>query len=102
MPSKPGAQTKVDFAPWMPAPYVEADVMALKALQDGSATKEQQQRALRWVVEICARTYDQPFRPGGAEGGRETDFACGRQAVGKEIVKLLNMDVSKLRRNPNG
>ena len=45
----------------------------------------------RWIIEIAAMTYDQPFRPGGPEGERETVFACGRQFVGQQIVKQMRL-----------
>lgn len=65
----------------------DADHYALKALQAGVATADQQRRALKWIVEEAARTYDQPFRPGAPD---ETNFACGRMFVGQQIVHQLN------------
>lgn len=72
-----------------PAPCDEADEYALRALQTGTATSDQQRRALKWIVEQAAGSYDQPFRP-GADGDRDTAFACGRMFVGQQIVHLLN------------
>lgn len=76
--------------PWLPAPYDDDDTRAVKALAAGKASESQQQRALRWIINSACGTYDQPFRPG--EGGaRDTDFACGKQFVGQQIVKQINM-----------
>jgi hypothetical protein len=79
-----------------PAPPVEASVdcsdqahMAIKALAVGNANGDQQRVALKWIVELAAGTYDQPFRP-GVGGDRDTAFACGRMFVGQQIVKQIN------------
>jgi hypothetical protein len=74
--------------PWMPAPYDLPDMAALKALRDGRATPEQQQRALSWIVECAARTYVDPF---DIESERVTAYAAGMAHVGRQIVTLLNM-----------
>lgn len=75
--------------PWHPAPYEDADTMALKALAAGNANEGQQRRALDWIVHSLCGTYDQPYRPG--EGGdRDTVFACAKQFVGQQIVKQIN------------
>lgn len=73
-----------------PAEYDDTITRALKALQTGTASPDQQQQALNWIIHEAARTYDQPFRPGGDDGARATDFACGRMFVGQQIVKQLN------------
>lgn len=77
--------------PWQPVPYDDAITAAIRALNTGTATPEMQQRALKWIIETAAGTYDQPFRPGGQDGARETDFACGRMFVGQQIVKQLKI-----------
>lgn len=87
-------------APWLPPAYELADVTALQALERGNASPEQQRRALGWVINLAAGTYDLAYRP-GLEGARDTDFALGRQFVGQQIVKLLNLLPSALpRREP--
>lgn len=66
----------------------------------GDATKDQQQRALKFVIESLAGTYEVSYRP-GAEGARDTDFAEGRRFVGLQIVKMLKLNLSALRRDNN-
>lgn len=78
--------------PWKPCAWEAEDAYALRALQTGNATAGQQQRALKWIIE-AAGTYDQAYRPASA---RDTDFACGMQHVGKQIVKLLNLSITAL------
>ena len=86
---KPARKTP---APWHPAPYEQADTMALKALASGTASEAQQKRALRWIVHTLCGTYDQPFRPGQG-GERDTVFACGKQFAGQQIVKQVNLQM---------
>lgn len=77
--------------PKLPPPYDGADIAALKALREGRADPHQQTLALEWIVHALCGTYDMPFRPGGEDGRRDTDFACGKQFVGQQIVKLINL-----------
>lgn len=98
-PRKPARQAASDNAPWKPAKWELADASALQALIGGAATKDQQMRALKWVIESAAGTYDMSYRPG--DTSRDTDFAEGRRSVGLQIVKLLKMNLSELRRQEN-
>jgi hypothetical protein len=75
-------------AAYLPPLYDLADVHAMRAVAAGTAEPEQQKRAIRWIVERAAGTYEPSFRP---EGDRETCFAEGRRMVGLQIVKLVNM-----------
>lgn len=78
---------------WAPAPYDEEDIRAVKALAAGKASEGQQRIALTWFIYNAARTYDLPFHPGGIDGQRASDFACGRMFTGQQIIKLINMDM---------
>lgn len=83
--------------PHVPPPYEVADVAALQALERGDATEHQQQRALKWLIYQAAGTYEMNFYP----TDRETAFALGREFVGQQIVKLMRLDLSALRRQEN-
>lgn len=74
-----------------PAAYDDATSAALRAMADGVATASQQKLALGWIINEAAKTYDQPFRPGGQDGDRDTAFACGRMFVGQQIVKVMKL-----------
>ena len=78
------------FQPWEPPEYDDADIYAIRALVAGTANDGQQRRALAWIINAACGTYDQPFRP-GVDGDRATAFACGRQFVGQQIVKLSKL-----------
>lgn len=80
-----------------PPEWSDADVYALKALQQGNANEAQQRRALVWIITGAARTYDVSFHPAS---DRETSFAEGRRFVGLQIVKLLNLPVEFIKTGP--
>ena len=83
-----------------PAPWTDADAYAIKALQTGTANASQQQRALAWIVNGAAQTYDVSFSP---ESDRETSFAEGRRYVGLQIVKLIKLPAELIKgKSPNG
>lgn len=83
-------------APWFPPPYELADVNALRGLANGTASPEQQQRALKWIIENACATYELSYRP---TSDRDTSFAEGRRFVGLQIVKALHIDTSILVRD---
>lgn len=98
--TKTERQAVADHAPWKPVAYHLADAGALQALLRGDASADQQQRALKYVIEAIAGTYEVSYRP-GEEGRRDTDFAEGRRYVGLQIVKLLKLNLAALRREEN-
>lgn len=71
-----------------PPDWTSADVYAMRALRTGTASEAQQKRALDWIIQLAARTYDVSYSPAS---DRDTSFAEGRRFVGLQIVKLLNM-----------
>ncbi len=73
----------------------------MQALATGEASPEQQKRALRWIVENAAGTYDMSYRPGAENGRRDTDFAEGKRHVGNQIVKLLKVSLAAMARMPD-
>ena len=83
------------LAPWYPPPYELANISAIKGVAAGTASPEQQQRAIKWIIENACATYDLSYRP---TSDRDTTFAEGRRFVGLEIVKALHLDISKLKK----
>lgn len=86
------------FEPWAPPTPDLPDVVALKALAQGSATPEQQIRALKFIVEKVAGTYEEVYCP-GADGDRNTAYALGKRRVGTYIVSLLSADIRKFKKD---
>lgn len=78
-----------------PPDYEPADIGAIQALARGDASPEAQRRALDWIINAAAATYDQSFHPDNAQ---LTSFAEGRRFVGNQIVKLTKLDLSKLKK----
>ncbi len=61
-------------------------MQALRALQRGSATDDQQQRALEFIINAVCGTYDCASR----KNETETNLALGKQRVGQILVYFLN------------
>ncbi len=85
---------KSDASPWKPPKYDDADAHSIRALHDGSASPEQQQRALNFIINSLACTYDLSYRPGS---DRDTAFAEGKRFVGLQIVKFLKVDYRRIK-----
>lgn len=75
-----------------PSNWEVADAGAIQALAQGTASKEQQQRALNWIIYSACGTYDSDYRP----DQREHAFVSGKRNVGLQIVKLTKVNTSKL------
>lgn len=76
----------------MPAPFGMADASALRACANGAADRDQQIRAIRWIIEQGAAAYQLSYRP----TDRDTAFAEGRRAVGLRLVAIINMPADLL------
>ena len=89
MPVAPSPVSTVKAAPvtWTPG---------IQALARGNASMDQQKRALAWIIESAAGTYEMSYRPGAGEGDRDTVFAEGRRFVGNQVVKMTKLKIGKL------
>lgn len=67
--------------------------LAFKALEKGTASPEQQQYALDFLIKIGCRTYDSDW----FQDDRITSFAAGRRFVGMQIVEIINLKIGKLK-----
>lgn len=74
-----------------------ADAHALRALNRGDASPEQQKRALKWIIDNACDMAGMPYW----SNDRDTAFALGRLFVGKQIGRLLMINLAQLtpRRN---
>jgi hypothetical protein len=70
-----------------------ADIVALKAVEGGIATPDQQTRAMSWILRKAAAVGDMSYRPDPSA----TAFHEGRRFVGLQIVTLLKLDHNKLK-----
>lgn len=99
------AKRPLTHEPWAPAEHDVPLVAALKALGRGEASPDQQKRALDWIVNEAAGTYDMTFHP---EDDRATAFAEGKRHVGRQIVGFMNISMEAYKaslakqESPNG
>lgn len=93
------APTPRSVGPHIPPPWEPADVGSLQALARGEANAHQQQRALKWIIEAAAGTYDLSYQP---DSERATSFAEGRRFVGLQVVKLLKLNLTAMKEVKNG
>lgn len=73
---------------WYPPTYDIDDIRAIQAL--ASSTDAQIKRALDWIINKAAATYDNGF-VADDPSGRIAAFVDGRQFVGQQIVKLMKL-----------
>ncbi len=74
--------------PWFPVNWSEnlSAVYALKALNVGEATPDQQKLALDFIVYVVSKRNEIPYYP---DSDRDSAFATGRLFVGEQILKML-------------
>ena len=72
--------------------------LALKSLEKGTASPEQQQFILNFLIVIGCRTYDSDWFP----DERVSCFAQGRRHVGMQIVRFAGMNIGNLVEKQNG
>lgn len=85
----------MDHAPWLPCEYEQADVVAMQQLAAGKASEVEQKRAFAWILKL-AGVNNEPFFPGGEDGRRSTDFALGKANVGRQIMKLVKLNLARI------
>lgn len=73
---------------WHPPPYGLEDIRAVQAVAAGTAGPDEQKRALHWIVNNAAQTYEEPFVPGRDD---VRSYVLGRRSVGLAIVKLMKL-----------
>lgn len=71
----------------------QREVLAIKALNTGTADTSQQQMALAVICNKFSRPHDLLFVPGESD---QTVFMNGRAFVGMQILKTLNIKVGQL------
>jgi hypothetical protein len=80
--------------PWKPVEWEPADIAAIQALVRGDASPEQQRRAVDYIINDIAGTYDMSYRP---ESERDSVFAEGKRYVGLQLVKAVNLNLARIR-----
>lgn len=80
--------------PWKPVEWEPADIAAIQALVRGDASPEQQRRAVDYIINDIAGTYDMSYRP---DSERDSVFAEGKRFVGLTIVKAIKLNLARMR-----
>lgn len=93
---KPKAETPKLFEPWAPPRLDLPELAALQAVAQGTASADQQQRAMRVIVEKIGWAYEETYCP-GINGERDSNFAQGRRRVGTMLVSFLNANLDNFR-----
>lgn len=73
---------------WHPPDYDVTIIRAMQGLAEGTASPDMQKRALDWIINSAALTYDEPFQPGQTD---VVNYVLGRRSVGLAIVKMLKL-----------
>ncbi|MGN6773241.1 MAG: hypothetical protein ACTHJQ_25855 [Rhizobiaceae bacterium] len=73
----------------------KADCVALQAMATGTASAEQQKRALAAILHI-AGTDDMEFLPDEHGGERDSAFKAGKRHVGLQLRKLVSFPLNVL------
>ena len=76
-----------------PSPFDIPDASAFQALVRGDATPDQQQRAVNWLLYKATGTYDADYR----KDSRDHAFMAGKRFVGLQVVKLISLNLAKLK-----
>lgn len=77
-----------------PARFTSVDATAVQAVYAGTANDGQQKQALDWILKNACGLPTWAYK----ESQRETDVALGRQFVGQQIMGILKVNVSALRK----
>ncbi len=89
---KPSDKNRPNF----PTEFSIPEMHAIKQLLVGTASDDQQKRALDWIIRDACRTYDDTYY---GDSQRDSDFAAGKRFVGLQIVKILNINPDLVRRD---
>ena len=89
----PQAKRKL-FEPWAPPAADLPDVVAIKALSLGTATEDQQKRALHFILVTVCGVDEEQYCPGS---DRDTAYALGKRRVGTYLRSLLSADIRRFK-----
>lgn len=88
------AKARALFEPWAPPTAELPDVVAIKALALGTATEDQQKRALHFILVHVCGIDDEPYCPAS---DRDTAYALGKRRVGTYLRSLLAADIRRFK-----
>lgn len=85
------------YTPWASElkddPNLKLVSLAFKSLEKGTATPEQQQYVMKFLITRGCRTHDSDW----FKDDRISSFAAGRRFVGMQIIDMVNITIGKLK-----
>ena len=87
-----------DKQPTDPAVANLSQIQAMQAMHKGDASPEQQQKALKWILEDASKINDICFYAGDSNASA---FAAGKRFVGMQILSLIDVNTAKLEKGTN-
>ena len=73
--------------PCLPASITDIQIMAVLAMGSRTATPEQQNVFVRWLIDDVCRFNDRSFQP---DSPMQTAFAEGKRFVAGQVIAALN------------
>lgn len=86
---------KTDTGIWIPPGFKLSESYDVQALATGTANKEQQMRALKYIVEDLAGAYKETE---DLNSPNATYYNGGRRAVGRAIIQIVKFDLAKIKK----
>lgn len=86
--------------PILAFPDIEvSEAAAIKAINLGTATSEQQKRGLDWIMKAACMIGGEPFCPGEPDSSA---FKMGKQSVARSILFIISTPIAKFDKQPKG
>lgn len=83
----------IKLTPILAFPDIDvSEAAAIKAINSGTATPEQQKRGLDWILKGACMIGGEPFRPGEPDG---TAYNNGKQSVARKILFILSEPIAR-------
>ncbi len=73
------------------------DIRAIQAVAEGTASETEQKRAIGWIINSAAATYENGF-VADDPNGRLAAFMDGRAFAGQQIVQLMRLKADAFRK----
>ena len=81
---------------WLPPGFDLSKSYDVQAVARGTATKEQQISALKYIVEDLASAYNEPF---DNESNIFNNFQSGRRSVGHAIAQITKFNLAEIKKH---
>jgi len=83
-----------DWAVTFKGPGVKNFALAVKSIEKGTATPDQQKFFLKFMIEFGCRTYDSDWYPGDRD---TSSFAAGVRHVGRQLALFAGMKIGTIK-----